>query len=113
MSYASGKSVLSGTVLRQKVEGRRQKGVYSTQLHKITTRCGAKLGDTEARIKALYPGIEVSPHKYAYAEGWHYLTLVPKDKRYSNYRIVFETDSKHITALRSGKIPEVEYVEGG
>jgi hypothetical protein len=79
----------------------------------ITTHCGAKLGDTEARIKALYPGIEVTPHKYAYAEGWHRLTLIPKDSKDSNYRIVFETDGKHVILLRAGKIPEVEYVEGG
>ncbi len=66
----------------------------------ITTRCGAKFGDTEARIKALYPDIKVTRHKYLYAEGWHYLTLVPKDSSYSNYRIVFETDGKHVTGLR-------------
>jgi hypothetical protein len=77
----------------------------------ITTQCGAKLGDSEAKIKALYPGIQVTPHKYV--QGWHRLTLIPKDSSYSNYRIVFETDGHYVTLFRAGKIPEVEYVEGG
>ena len=79
----------------------------------ITTLSGAKIGDTEARIKALYPGqIKVSPHKYTGDRGGHYLTYVPKDKSDRNYRIVFETDGKRVLRFRSGKLPEVEYVEG-
>jgi len=75
---------------------------------RITTLSGAKIGDTEARIKSLYPGqIQVTPHKYT---NGHYLTFIPKDG--SNYRVVFETDGKRVTEFRSGKLPEVEYVEG-
>ncbi|WP_373526889.1 hypothetical protein [Nostoc sp.] len=77
----------------------------------ITTLKGAKIGDTEARIKSLYPGqIQVTPHKYV--EGGHYLTFIPKDRADQNYRVVFETDGKRVTQFRSGKLPEVEYVEG-
>ncbi|QMS88323.1 hypothetical protein HUN01_12220 [Nostoc edaphicum CCNP1411] len=77
----------------------------------ITTLKGAKIGDTEAQIKSLYPGqIEVTPHKYV-QEG-HYLTFIPKDRTDRNYRVVFETDGKLVTQLRAGKLPEVEYVEG-
>jgi hypothetical protein len=77
----------------------------------ITTLSGAKIGDTEARIKALYPGqIKVTPHKYT--RGGHYLTYVPKDKSDRSYRVVFETDGKRVTTFRAGKLPEVEYVEG-
>ncbi|MBN3874292.1 hypothetical protein [Nostoc sp. JL33] len=77
----------------------------------ITTLKGAKIGDTEARIKSLYPGqIKVTPHKYV--QGGHYLTLVPKDRANQNYRVVFETDGKRVTEFRSGKLPEVEFVEG-
>lgn len=77
----------------------------------ITTLSGAKIGDTEAKIKSLYPGqIQVTPHKYV--QGGHYLTVVPKDASDKNYRIVFETDGKKVTQFRSGKLPEVEYVEG-
>ena len=79
----------------------------------VTTLSGAKIGDTEARIKALYPGqIKVSTHKYMGASGGHYLTYVPKDKSDRNYRIVFETDGKRVLRFRAGKLPEVEYIEG-
>jgi hypothetical protein len=78
---------------------------------RITTLRGAKIGDTEARIKSLYPGkIQVTPHKYV-QEG-HYLTFVPSDRADQNYRVVFETDGKQVTRFRSGKLPEVEFVEG-
>lgn len=79
----------------------------------ITTLSGAKIGDTEARIKALYPGqIKVSPHAYTGGMGGHYLTFVPKDKSDFGYRVVFETDGKRVVNFRAGKLPEVEYVEG-
>jgi hypothetical protein len=78
---------------------------------RVTTFSGAGIGDTEARIKALYPGkIQVSPHKYV--RGGHYLTFVPKDRSDSNYRLVFETDGNRVTQYRAGKLPEVEFVEG-
>ncbi|MCW5314134.1 hypothetical protein GTQ43_10055 [Nostoc sp. KVJ3] len=77
----------------------------------ITTLKGAKIGDTEAQIKSLYPGqIKVTPHKYV--QGGHYLTFIPKDRANQNYRVVFETDGKRVTQFRSGKLPEVEFVEG-
>ncbi len=77
----------------------------------ITTLKGAKIGDTEAQIKSLYPGqIQVTPHKYV--ENGHYLTFIPKDRADQNYRVVFETDGKVVTQFRAGKLPEVEYVEG-
>jgi hypothetical protein len=77
---------------------------------KITTASGAKIGDTETRIKSLYPGrITVTPHKYV--KGGHYLTYTPKESKYKNHRIVFETDGKRVTQYRAGKLPEVENVE--
>jgi hypothetical protein len=77
---------------------------------KITTVSGAKIGDTEARIKSLYPGqIKVTPHTYIKG---HYLTFIPKNKAEQNYRIVFETDGQRVIRYRAGKLPEVEYVEG-
>ncbi|QKQ74780.1 hypothetical protein [Nostoc sp. TCL240-02] len=79
--------------------------------NQITTLKGAKIGDTEAQIKSLYPGqIKVTPHKYV--QGGHYLTFIPKDRADQNYRVVFETDGKRVTQFRSGKLPEVEFVEG-
>ncbi len=79
----------------------------------ISTLSGAKIGDTETRIKALYPGqIKVTPHQYTGPQGGHYLTYTPKDSGDKNYRIVFETLKGRVTQFRSGKLPEVAYVEG-
>ena len=78
---------------------------------RITTASGARIGDTETRIKALYPGqIKVSRHEYN-SKG-HYLTFVPKDKSDKNFGVVFETDGKRVTQYRSGKQPELQFVEG-
>lgn len=72
------------------------------------TSLGARVGDSEARIKSLYAGRVVStPHKYL--PGGHYLTVTPADG--SANRIVFETDGKVVTEFRSGALPAVEYVE--
>ncbi|MBD2775668.1 hypothetical protein [Iningainema tapete] len=46
----------------------------------IATLKGARIGDTESKVKSLYPGqIKVTPHKYV--SGGHYLTLVPKSNK--------------------------------
>ncbi|MGA1623511.1 MAG: hypothetical protein ACO36E_12410 [Synechocystis sp.] len=77
----------------------------------ITTLSGAKIGDTESRIKALYPGkIQVEPHKYD-RQG-HYLVFVPQDAVDKNYRLIFETNGNVVTRWRVGKLPEVAWVEG-
>lgn len=74
----------------------------------IPTAAGARIGDSEARVKSLYPGrVTVTPHKYV--AGGHYLTVTPSDP---NHRIIFETDGKKVTGFRSGRVPEVEQVEG-
>lgn len=79
----------------------------------VSTLSGAKIGDTEARIKALYPGqIKVTPHQYTGPQGGHYLTYTPKDFNDKDFRIVFETLKGRVTQFRSGKLPEVAYVEG-
>jgi hypothetical protein len=71
------------------------------------TEAGAKVGDTEARIKELYgKDVEVSPHEYV--DG-HYLTVTSKDGKYA---IIFETDGKVVTYIRAGRPPEVGFIEG-
>lgn len=77
----------------------------------ITTISGGRIGDTEAKIKSLYPGqIQVTPNKYN--PNGHNLTFTPKNPNEGNYRVVFETDGNRVTTFRSGKLPEVEWVEG-
>ena len=78
---------------------------------KISTASGARIGDSEARIKALYPGqIVVSKHEYT--PNGHYLTFLSKDKADKNYALVFETDGKRVTQYRSGQQPQVQFIEG-
>ncbi len=75
----------------------------------ITTVRGAKIGDSENRIKSLY-AVRITPHEYV--QGGHYLTFVPNDTSDRQYRMVFETDGKRVKMIRAGRLPEVEYVEG-
>jgi len=76
----------------------------------IATTAGARINDSEERIKSLYSGqVAVQPHKYT--DG-HYLVVTPQDPALKDYRIVFETDGKKVTRYRSGRVPSVEYVEG-
>lgn len=73
----------------------------------IPTSVGARVGDSEDRIKMLYMNqVEVTPHKYT---GGHYLTVVPAN---GSSRIIFETDGSKVTRYRAGRMPEVEWVEG-
>ena len=74
----------------------------------VTTVEGAQIGDSEAAVKALYPGqVAVQPHKYT---SGHYLVVTPKSG--DDYRIIFETDGSNVTRFRSGKLPSVANVEG-
>lgn len=76
----------------------------------VTTTAGARVGDSEARVKSLYEGrLEVAPHKYT--EG-HYLIVTPTPPADSQFRLVFETDSGRVTTFRAGLLPMVEWVEG-
>ena len=81
----------------------------------ITTIKGARIGDSEERIISLYPGqIQVTKHPYQRLPltNQKYLIFVPKDAADKNYRIIFETSKNRVERFRSGKIPEVDQVEG-
>jgi hypothetical protein len=76
----------------------------------VTTAAGARVGDSEDRIKSLYPGrVTVSPHKYA--DG-HYLTVKSANAADSLHFIIFETDRNKVTTFRAGIMPAVAYIEG-
>jgi hypothetical protein len=76
----------------------------------IKTLKGAGNGDSEARIKSLYPGrIKVSPHPYTKG---HYLTFVPADKADRQYMMIFETDGRKVVQYRVGKSGDVQAIEG-
>jgi len=76
----------------------------------VATASGARVGDSEARIKLLYANqIEVQPH--AYTDG-HYLVFVPRDLADTGYRVIFETNGAIVLRYRAGLRPTVEYIEG-
>ncbi|HEX9310104.1 MAG TPA: hypothetical protein VF887_04780 [Gemmatimonadaceae bacterium] len=76
----------------------------------VTTEDGAKIGDTEERVRSIYGDeLKVEPHKYI--EGGHYLTVMG-DSASAGKAIVFETDGKRVTMFRGGRLPEVKWVEG-
>jgi hypothetical protein len=75
----------------------------------VATAAGARVGDSEGRINALYPArVQTGPHKYV--DG-HYLVVRRGPGADSVYRLVFETDGRRVTRYRSGRLPEVEWVE--
>jgi hypothetical protein len=83
--------------------------------HRITTIKGAKIENTEDQIFSLYPGqIQATRHPYERrpSDKAKYLTFVPKDAADKNYRIIFETSKNRVDRFRSGKLPEVEAIEG-
>ena len=77
---------------------------------RTATAEGARIGDSEDRIRQLYSGrVVTTPHKYT---AGHYLTVRPKAGDDTLFRIVFETDSGRVKLYRAGRLPAVAYVEG-
>jgi hypothetical protein len=74
----------------------------------ITTRSGVGVGDSEARVKELFPSVEVTPHKYVAPDG-NYLTVWTRDRTAA---VRFETLQGKVTSYYAGQVPQVEYVEG-
>jgi hypothetical protein len=76
----------------------------------IRTALGAGVGDSEARLEALYGGrLQVSPEPHAHGQ---YLAVLPADTIARPHRIIFEIEQGVVTAIRAGRLPQVEYVEG-
>ena len=74
----------------------------------VKSDLGARIGDTEDQLRLLYgKSVRTTPHKYT--DG-HYMTVLSDQD--SSFRIVFETDGSKVIRFRSGRTPEVEYVEG-
>lgn len=91
------------------IEGLRVVRVDVTSVGIATTE-GARVGDSEARIRNLYGArVSESPHKYTNGK---YLTVTPLAPTDSAFRLIFEIGDGHVTRYRSGKRPQVEYVEG-
>ena len=78
----------------------------------IRTASGATVGDTEDKIKQLYPGrITVEPHHYL-PENGHYLNYRAVDPQDRGYGMVFETEDGRVTSFRVGTLSAIALVEG-
>jgi hypothetical protein len=76
----------------------------------VRTAEGARVGDTEQSVLAMYKGrVTTQPHKYTGPTG-HY--LVVDDPADPQHRIVFETDGARVTTYRAGNRAAVDLVEG-
>ena len=76
----------------------------------VQSDAGVAVGDSVARVIQAYAGrVTVTPHKYV--QGAQYLTVQSPSLQDSTRRIVFESDSGHVKRFRSGRVPEVEWVE--
>lgn len=105
--YAKTTSIPNGTYV---MLGDKRVVRFDIRSDSIATAEGARVGDSEARIKSLYPNrIAIEPHHYV--EG-HYLIVRPVQASDSAFRILFETDGKKVTSYRAGRVPEIEWVEG-
>lgn len=76
------------------------------------TDSGVGVGDSEAQVKAAYPGrVKMSAHTYV--PGGHYLEVLAGRGDPPGTAIVFETDTAgRVTSIRWGSRQEAEYVEG-
>lgn len=71
----------------------------------LATAVGARIGDTEVRIKSLYGArLTISDHKY---ENGHYLTVRSAIPRDTLHFIIFETLKGIVTRMRAGAMPGV------
>lgn len=76
----------------------------------VTTEDGAKIGDTEDRVKSIYgEELQVEPHKII--PGGHYLVVLG-DSASAGKALVFETDGTRVSSFRAGRLPEVKWFEG-
>lgn len=72
---------------------------------------GMAIGQTEAEAQRHYGGrLAVTDHDFLL--GGHYLTLVPTASADTGFRLMAETDGTTVTAMRAGRLPEVEFTEG-
>jgi hypothetical protein len=76
----------------------------------VQSDAGISVGDSVARVNQAYSGrVTVTPHKYV--QGGQYLTIQPSSPQDSAFRIVFDGEGGRVTRFRSGRVPEVEWVE--
>jgi hypothetical protein len=76
----------------------------------VRSDAGVSVGDTSASVLQAYAG-RVTTMAHKYVQGGEYLIVRPTSSSDSTFRIVFESEAGRITRYRSGRVPEVEWVE--
>jgi hypothetical protein len=84
--------------------------VYSRSI--AQTASGARVGDTEDQIRAMYPGQTRTEPDHYDPENSRYLIFVPRNRSDRMYNVVFETDGKRVTSFRAGLSRATALVEG-
>jgi len=76
----------------------------------VQSDAGIVVGDSASRVSQVYAGrVTTTPHKYV--QGGQYLTVRSTSPQDSAFRIVFEIEAGRVTRFRSGRLPEVAWVE--
>ena len=76
----------------------------------VRTDAGISVGDSSAAVLRAYAGrVTTTPHKYV--PGGEYITVRSASPTDSALRIVFESEAGRVTRYRTGRVPEVEWVE--
>ncbi|MCY7407853.1 MAG: hypothetical protein LH631_10865, partial [Alkalinema sp. CAN_BIN05] len=76
----------------------------------IKTLRGVGIGDSESKVRSLYAG-QLKPGESLSART-KVLQFVPKDVEDQNDRIVFSFVNGKLRSFRSGRLPEVGWIEG-
>jgi len=77
----------------------------------IRTVSGIGKGNTEAEVKATYPGrIRVEPHPYI--PNGRYLVYMPSDPSLRHLSMIFETVDGEVRLFRAGLAEQVSWKEG-
>jgi len=75
----------------------------------IATDRGVAVGDRLSRVLKAYPNVKQTPNIYSHsAVDIEYMPPAPLQR----YRFIFIVDRGHVQSMRSGRLPEVRYVEG-
>lgn len=75
----------------------------------IKTLRGAQIGDSESKIRSMYPG-QLKPAESLSVRTKN-LQFVPRDAEDRNHRIVFSFRQGKLVNFRSGRLPEVLWIE--
>ena len=72
---------------------------------RYATRSGVRVGDSEQKVLATYPG-QIVRERHAYTAGW-YLKIID-----GNRKVVFEVVGSRVVDISTGRMPEIDYIEG-